>query len=75
MRRPLLIRALHWLKDNNSLYGDIQIEENDNMDVEICHQQEPGELLNEEETSIIRRNLQVQNNKVANVINSGPPLH
>jgi len=75
VRRPLLIRALHWLKDNNSLYGDMQIEENDNMDVEICRQQEPGELLNEEETSIIRRDLQVQNNEVANVINSGPPLH
>ena len=47
VRRPLLIRALHWLKDYNMLYRDIEIE-SDTDDNEICPQEEPGDLLEEE---------------------------
>ena len=54
VRRPLLIRALHWLKDNNHLYRDVEIEHSENIDDKVGSQQEPGEVL-EEETPVIRR--------------------
>jgi len=59
VRRPLLFRALYWLKNNNCLYRDEEIEQCNNVD-EVSSQQEQGEVL-EEETSVIRRDHQVPN--------------
>jgi len=75
VRRPLLIRALHWLKENNRLYGDIEIEESDSVENEINSQDEPSGLLEEEETSVIRRDHQVPNVEVSDVLSNGPPVH
>ena len=57
------------------LYRDIEIE-GDTDDNEISRQEEPGDLLEEEETFVIRRDHQVPNVEVSDVLNTdGPPVH
>ena len=75
VRRPCIIRALQWLQQHNSLYRDIEIDE-------VAHD-EPSSLspvndvdLDEEgESSVIRRDLQLPNAEVSQLINNNAPVH
>ena len=89
IRRPYVVRALHWLKDHNTLYRDIEIEEvsDDARDIEIeevsddapSSQTAANEIAldGEGESSVIRRDLQLPNIEVSNVINNNDntPVH
>ena len=71
--RPYVIRALQWLRQHNSLYRDIEIEE-----VSDDASQSPVnevELDAEGELSVIRRDLKLPNVEVSNLINSNVPVH
>ena len=57
------------------LYRNIEIE-GDTDDNKIGPQEEPGDLLEVEETSVIRRDHQVPNVEVSDILNTdGPPIH
>ena len=47
--------ADNWLKDNNHMYRNVEIEHSENIKDEVNSQQEPGEILEVEETSVLRR--------------------
>ena len=75
VRRPYVIRALQWLRQHNSLYRDIEIEE---VSDDAPSSQSPVnevELDAEGESSVIRRDLQLPNVEVSNLINSNAPMH
>ena len=75
VRRPYVIRALQWLRQHNSLYRDIEIEE---VSDDALSSQSPVnevELDAEGESSVIRRDLQLPNVEVSNLINSNAPVH
>ena len=75
VRRPYVIRALQWLRQHNSLYRDIEIEE---VSDDAPSSQSPVnevELNAEGESSVIRRDLQLPNVEVSNLINSNAPVH
>ena len=75
VRWPYVIRALQWLRQHNPLYRDIEIEE---MSDDASSSQSPGnevELDAEGESSVIRRDLQLPNVEVSNLINSNTPVH
>ena len=77
IRRPYVVRALHWLKNHNTLYRDIEIEEV--SDDAPSSQTAANEIAldGEGESSVIRRDLQLPNIEVSNVINNNnnAPVH
>ena len=76
VRRPYVIRALQWLQRHNSLYRDIEIEEvSDDAPLSSQSPVNEMELDPEGESSVIRRDLQLPNVEVSNLINSNAPVH
>ena len=76
VRRPYVVRALRWLKHHNTLYRDIEIEEI--MDDASSSQVTVNEIILDDagESSVIRRDLQVPNIEISNVVNnSNAPIH
>ena len=76
VRRPYVIRALQWLQQQNAFYRDTEIEEV--LDDGPLSPQSPVnemELDPEGESSVIRRDLQLPNVEVSNLINSNAPVH
>ena len=77
IRWPYVVRALHWLKNHNTLYRDIEIEEV--SDDAPSSQTAANEIAldGEGESSVIRRDLQLPNIEVSNVINNNnnAPVH
>ena len=73
VRRPYVVRALHWLKDYNTLYRDVEIEEVSD-DASSSYQTAVNEIpLNfddEGESSVIRRDLQMPNVEVSHLLNN-----
>ena len=70
-----VIRALQWLRQHNPLYRDIEIEE---VSDDASSSQSPDnevELDAEGESSVIRRDLQLPNVEVSNLINNNAPVH
>ena len=75
VRHPYVIRALQWLQQHNSLYRDIEIEEvSDDAPLSQSPVNEV-ELDAEGESSVIRRDLQLPNVEVSNLINCNAPVH
>ena len=75
IRRRYVVRALHWLRDNNTLYRDIKIEVSDDTPSTQTTANEIA-LDAEGESSIIRRDLQVPNVEISSVItNNNAPVH
>jgi len=73
--QPYVIQALHWLRNHNTLYRDIEIEEVSD-DATTSQTAENELLLDEGESSVIRRDLQVPNIEVSNIINNNNhPVH
>ena len=75
VRRPYVIRALQWLRQHNSLYRDIEIEEVSDNALSSQSPVNEVELDAEGESSVIRRDLQLPNVEVSNLINSNAPVH
>jgi len=76
VRRPHVIRALQWLQRHNALYRDIEIEEvSDDAPLSSQSPVNEVELDAEGESSVIRRDLQLPNVEVSNLINSNAPVH
>ena len=66
---------MQWLRQHNSLYRDIEIEE---VSDDALSSQSPVnevELDAEGESSVIKRDLQLPNVEVSNLINSSAPVH
>ena len=70
VRRPYVVRALHWLKHYNTLYRDIEIEEI--TDDASSSQATVNEIAHDDagESSVIRRDLQVPNIEIFNIVNN-----
>ena len=70
VRRPYVVRALHWLKDHNTLYRDVEIEEV--SDDASSSQTAVNEIAfdDEGESSVIRRDLQMPNVEVSHHLNN-----
>ena len=76
IRRPYVVRALHWLRDNNTLYRDIEIEEVSDDTSSTQTAANEIALDAEGESSVIRRDLQVPNVEISSVItNNNAPVH
>ena len=76
IRRPYVVRAVYWLRDNNTLYRDIEIEEvsDDTSSTQIAANEIALDA--EGESSVIRRDLQVPNVEISSVItNNNAPVH
>ena len=74
--RPYVVRALRWLKHHNTLYRHIEIEEI--RDDASSSQATVNEIAFDDagESSVIRRDLQVPNIEISNVVNnSNAPIH
>ena len=75
VRRPYVIRALQWLRQHNPLYRDIEIEEVSDDASSFQSPDNEVELDAEGESSVIRRDLQLPNIEVSNLINNNAPVH
>ena len=76
IRRPYVVRALHWLRDNNTLYRDIEIQEVSDDTPSTQAAANEIALDAEGESSVIRRDLQVPNVEISSVItNNNAPVH
>ena len=74
--RPYVVRALYWLRDNNTLYRDIEIEEVSDDTPSTQTAANEIALDAEGESSVIRRDLQVPNVEISSVItNNNTPMH
>ena len=76
IRRLCVVRALHWLREHNTLYRDINIEEV--SDDTPSSQTAASEITldAEGESSVIRTDLQLSNVEISSVItNSNAPVH
>ena len=74
-RWPYVIRALQWLQQHNSLYRDIEIEEVSDDEPLSLSPVNNVELDQEGESSVIRRDLQLPNVEVSELINNNAPVH
>ena len=75
VRRPCLIRALQWLQQHNSFYRDIEIEEIAHDEPSSLSPVNDVEMDEEGESCVIRRDLQLPNVKVSQLINNNAPVH
>ena len=75
IRRPYIIRALQWLQQHNSLYRDIEIEEVSDDEPLSLSPVNDVEFDEEGESSVIRRDLQLPNVEVSDLINNNAPVH
>ena len=75
VRRPYIIRALQWLQRHNSLYRDIEIEEVSDDEPSSLSPFNDVALDEEGESLVIRRDLQLPNVEVSQLINSNAPVH
>ena len=66
--RPCIIRALQWLQQHNSLYRDIEVAHDEPSSLSLVNDVEL-------DSSIIRRNLQLPNVEVSQLINNNAPVH
>ena len=73
--RPYVIRALQWLQRHNSLYRDIEIEEVSDDEPLSLSPVNDVDLDEEGESSIIRRDLQLSNVEISQLINNNAPVH
>ena len=74
--RTCVVRALHWLREHNTLYRDIEIEEV--LDDTTSSQTAANEIALdvEGESSVVRTDLQLPNVEVSSVItNNNAPVH
>ena len=74
VRRPYVIRALLWLQ-HNSLYGDIEIEKVSDDEPLSLSPVNNVDLDEEGESSVIRRDLQLPNVEVSQLINNNAPVY
>ena len=76
IRRPCVVRALHWLREYNTLYRDVEIEEvsDDTPSSQTAANEIALDV--EGESSVIRTDLQLPNVEVSSVItNNNDPVH
>ena len=76
VRRSYVVTALHWLRQHNTLYRDIEIEEI--TDGACSTQATVNEIALDDagESSVIRRVLQLPNIEISNIVNnSSAPIH
>ena len=76
VRRPYVVRAIHWLKHHNTLYRDTEIEGiTDDASLSQGTVNEIA-LYDPSESFVIRRDLQLPNVEISNVVNNGSaPIH
>ena len=75
VRRPCIIRALQWLQQHNSLYRDIEIDEVAHDEPSSLSHVNDVDLDEEGESLVIRRDLQLPNVEVSQLINNNAPVH
>ena len=76
IRHPCVVRALHWLREYNTLYRDVEIEEvsDDTPSSQTAANETALDV--EGESSVIRTDLQLSNVEVSSVItNNNAPVH
>ena len=75
VRWPYVIRALQWLQWHNLLYKDIEIEEVSDDEPLSLSPINDVDLDEEGESSVIRRDLQLANVEVSQLISNNAPMH